>query len=162
MWFFYEDCFPYASPSASQSFPSFPVHSYDHGKDLVCSSPFSHSNILDDSQSNMSIDHSQLDSSNTSSNPLNSPIIVPPRRSNRDRTRPKKFQDFHTTFTSAVTGQSSSIRYPLASILYLTRICLLHTTILLWLYPLRQNLSHLKKLLNQTNGLKQWMLKLRL
>jgi len=104
-----------------QSFPSFHVHSYptiyDYGKDLVCSSPFSHSNILDDSQSNMSVDHSQLDSSNTSSNPLNSPIIVPPRRSNRDRTRPKKFQDFHTTFTLAVTGQSSGIHYPLAYVL---------------------------------------------
>jgi len=43
MSFFYEDCFPYAFPSASQSFPTFPVHSYPtiygHGKDLVFSSP---------------------------------------------------------------------------------------------------------------------------
>ena len=100
---FYEDCFPYASPSASQSFPTFLVHSYptiyDHGKDLVFSSPSSHSTILDNSQFNISIDHSQLDSSNTSSDPSNSPITVPLRRYNRNRTRPNKFQDFHATFT---------------------------------------------------------------
>ena len=122
MSFFYEDCFPYASPSASQSFPTFPVHSYptiyDHGKDLVFSSPSSHSTILDNSQiPNTSIDHSQLDSLDTSSDPSNSPIIVAPRRSNKERTRPKKFQDFHTTFTSTVAGQSSGTRYPLTSVL---------------------------------------------
>ena len=77
---FHEDCFPYAS----QSFPTFPVHSYptiyDHGKDLDFSSPSSHSTILDNSQSpNTSVNHSQLDSLDTSSDPSNSPIIVAPR-----------------------------------------------------------------------------------
>ena len=58
-----------------------------------------------------------MDSSDISYDASNSPIIIAPRRSNRERTRPKKFQDFHTTFTSIATGQSSGTRYPLASIL---------------------------------------------
>ena len=119
---FHEDCYPYASSSASQSFPTFLGHScptiYDHGKDLDFSSPPSHSTILDNSQSpNTSIDHSQLDSSDTSFDMSNSPIIVARRRSSKERTKPKKFQDFHTTFTSTITGQSSVTCYPLAFVL---------------------------------------------
>ena len=119
---FYENCFPYASLSAFQYFPTFLVHSYptiyDHGKDFDFSSSSSHFTILDNSQSpNIFVDHSQLGSSNTSSDPSNSPIIIALRRSDMERTIPKKFQDFHTTFTSLVTGQSSSTRYPLVSVL---------------------------------------------
>ena len=50
---FHGDCFPSASPRASQSFPTFLVHSYptiyDHGKDLDFTSPPSQSTIPNNS-----------------------------------------------------------------------------------------------------------------
>jgi len=124
------------------------VHSYPtiyhHGNDL----DFSSLTISDNSQSpNTFVDHSQLDSSDTFYEPSNSPVIITPRRSDRERTRPSKFQDFHTTFTSTVTNQSSSTRYPLASVLSYKNLSPTYRSFL-WLHPLRENLSHLKKLLN--------------
>lgn len=114
---FYEDYFPYfddSSVTTDLHLLSHPPFIYHDNSPAPLQPPTSVHSESESSISHFASVESDVSTHDTSSSVENQPQL---RRSDRPKSRPKRFFDFQTKFASTMTSHSSGIRNPPSSVL---------------------------------------------